>query len=233
MFWELISLAMNASDSSLCLLSLEQMRAAVKTVASHFLTAIISGRSREKVCADSLCTTSPLYITRSLGCLVGCLVGWRILEAVTLSIERKQEEHLTPFQLFFRSGNWYCLRTCCAAHVMPFFFHANRTIPPPFHFLKSEDSAHSLLPLPTHTTPWPPHQPLPSHTRSRGGQVYNFVQLEEVYYAGSHGMDIMGPPTTSSGTHSLDDAPSGTASSGRDDRVKLPCLSTTTTTTTT
>lgn len=24
-------------------------------------------------------------------------------------------------------------------------------------------------------------------------QVYHFVKLDEVYYAGSHGMDIMGP----------------------------------------
>ncbi|KAL0299659.1 UNVERIFIED_CONTAM: putative trehalose-phosphate phosphatase 3 [Sesamum radiatum] len=29
--------------------------------------------------------------------------------------------------------------------------------------------------------------------RSRG-KVYDFVKLDEVYYAGSHGMDIMGPP---------------------------------------
>ena len=26
-------------------------------------------------------------------------------------------------------------------------------------------------------------------------QVYGFVKLDEIYYAGSHGMDIMGPPS--------------------------------------
>jgi len=30
-------------------------------------------------------------------------------------------------------------------------------------------------------------------------QVYEFVQLSELYYAGSHGMDIMGPARSSSG----------------------------------
>lgn len=30
-------------------------------------------------------------------------------------------------------------------------------------------------------------------------QVYDFVQLSELYYAGSHGMDIMGPATNSDG----------------------------------
>lgn len=30
-------------------------------------------------------------------------------------------------------------------------------------------------------------------------QVYEFVQLSELYYAGSHGMDIMGPAKSSSG----------------------------------
>lgn len=33
-------------------------------------------------------------------------------------------------------------------------------------------------------------------------QVYDFVKLDEVYYAGSHGMDIVGPPTN---TKSYDD----------------------------
>ena len=28
-------------------------------------------------------------------------------------------------------------------------------------------------------------------------QVFNFVKLEELYYAGSHGMDIKGPTTVS------------------------------------
>jgi len=30
-------------------------------------------------------------------------------------------------------------------------------------------------------------------------QVYEFVQLAELYYAGSHGMDIMGPAKNSDG----------------------------------
>lgn len=30
-------------------------------------------------------------------------------------------------------------------------------------------------------------------------QVYEFVQLAELYYAGSHGMDIMGPAKSSDG----------------------------------
>lgn len=30
-------------------------------------------------------------------------------------------------------------------------------------------------------------------------QVYDFVQLSELYYAGSHGMDIMGPANGSDG----------------------------------
>lgn len=35
-------------------------------------------------------------------------------------------------------------------------------------------------------------------------QVYNFVRLPELYYAGSHGMDIMGPVRAS---ESVDDHP--------------------------
>ncbi len=30
-------------------------------------------------------------------------------------------------------------------------------------------------------------------------QVYEFVQLAELYYAGSHGMDIMGPANATNG----------------------------------
>jgi hypothetical protein len=30
-------------------------------------------------------------------------------------------------------------------------------------------------------------------------QVYEFVQLAELYYAGSHGMDIMGPADATNG----------------------------------
>jgi hypothetical protein len=41
-------------------------------------------------------------------------------------------------------------------------------------------------------------------------QVYEFVQLPELYYAGSHGMDIMGPAggcggCKANGTRAVDD----------------------------
>lgn len=91
------------------------MRAAVRRVAKHFPTAIISGRSHDKV-IFRLCLNDVMTYSLAIICLFIFQPSLRVLS---------EFDHSMSYALFF--------------------------------------------------------------------QVYEFVGLKELYYAGSHGMDIMGP----------------------------------------
>jgi hypothetical protein len=108
------------------------MREAVRGVAEHFPTAIVSGRRRDKVHSNSVQACIPLLGRRSY-CLSFSFLC------------------LAAFYKYSTCCDFSCVAQYCQLRVLVMLMALCNV------------------------------------------QVFNFVKLAELYYAGSHGMDIKGP----------------------------------------